>query len=85
MLVAMYEHSVFVQGVVWRINSFDQWGVELGKVLAGTILGEERKLVAGQAVDLGHHDASTQQLIERFVSRRTGLECGLPTRGLEDR
>jgi glucose-6-phosphate isomerase len=40
MLIALYEHKVFVQGVLWGINSFDQWGVELGKDLAGTILDE---------------------------------------------
>ncbi len=71
-LIALYEHSIFVQGVVWRINSFDQWGVELGKVLAGTILDEEQRLLAGEAVDLSHHDASTQALIERYVSRKDG-------------
>ncbi len=49
MLIALYEHKIFVQGVIWRINSFDQWGVELGKVLAGTILDEEQRLLAGDA------------------------------------
>ncbi len=71
-LIAFYEQSIFVQGVVWRINSFDQWGVELGKVLAGTILDEERRLLAGEAVNLSHHDASTQALIERYISRQDG-------------
>ena len=70
MLIALYEHEIFVQGVVWRVNSFDQWGVELGKVLAGNILGEENKLLAGEEVDLGHHDSSTRALIERFVARQ---------------
>jgi glucose-6-phosphate isomerase len=70
MLIALYEHEIFVQGVVWRVNSFDQWGVELGKVLAGNILGEEKELLAGREVDLGHHDSSTRALIERFVARR---------------
>ncbi|MEJ2582261.1 MAG: glucose-6-phosphate isomerase, partial [Acidobacteriota bacterium] len=70
MLLAMYEHQVFVQGVVWRINSFDQWGVEFGKILAGTILGETGSLEAGREVDLSHHDSSTRALIERFVDRR---------------
>jgi glucose-6-phosphate isomerase len=56
--------------VVWRINSFDQWGVELGKVMAGTILDEERRLLAGEAVDLSHHDGSTQALLERCIARR---------------
>ena len=69
-LVAIYEHSIFVQGIVWRINSFDQWGVELGKVLAGNILGEEKRLASGDEVDLSHHDSSTKALIERFVSRQ---------------
>ncbi len=70
MLIALYEHEIFVQGVVWRVNSFDQWGVELGKVLAGNILGEEKRLLAGEEVDLDHHDSSTRALIERFVARR---------------
>jgi len=69
-LIALYEQAIFVQGVVWRINSFDQWGVELGKVLAGTILDEEQRLLAGDAVDLSHHDSSTQALIERYVARK---------------
>ncbi|MEM7729251.1 MAG: glucose-6-phosphate isomerase [Pseudomonadota bacterium] len=56
-LIALYEHKVFVQGVIWGINSFDQWGVELGKILAGTILEE---LGNGRA---GTHDASTDALI----------------------
>ena len=70
MLIALYEHEIFAQGVVWRVNSFDQWGVELGKVLAGNILGEEKRLLAGEEVVLGHHDSSTRALIERFVARR---------------
>ena len=73
MLMALYEHAIFVQGVVWRINSFDQWGVELGKALAGTILEEERRLLAGEAVDLSGHDSSTQALIERCISRRASI------------
>ena len=56
-LIALYEHKIFVQGVVWGINSFDQWGVELGKVLAQAILPE---LSGGAA---GSHDASTEGLI----------------------
>jgi glucose-6-phosphate isomerase len=59
-LIALYEHKVFVQGAVWGINSFDQWGVELGKVLAGKI---EREL-AGE-VPAQSHDASTRALIGR--------------------
>ncbi len=70
MLVAAYEHKIFVQGVIWRVNSFDQWGVELGKVLAGTILREEIALLAGEDVDLIAHDASTRALIERMVRCR---------------
>jgi glucose-6-phosphate isomerase len=59
-LVALYEHSVFTQGAVWNIDSFDQWGVELGKVLATKILGE---IEGGGAVG---HDSSTTRLIERY-------------------
>jgi glucose-6-phosphate isomerase len=61
-LVALYEHSVFVQGVVWDINSFDQWGVELGKALAQRIVGE---LQGPDDAALGH-DSSTNALIERY-------------------
>ena len=60
-LIALYEHKVFVQGVIWRINSFDQWGVELGKELAQTILPE---LEDGGPVD--SHDRSTNGLINRY-------------------
>lgn len=63
-LIAMYEHKVFVQGVIWGINSFDQWGVELGKQLAKTILAE----LNGQ-IDPQNHDASTSRLIRLY--RRT--------------
>ena len=59
-LIALYEHKVFVEGVLWNINSFDQWGVELGKTLATAVLGE---LQGGAA---GPHDASTAALIERL-------------------
>lgn len=62
-LVALYEHKIFVQGVIWRINSFDQWGVELGKVLANVILGE---LEEGK---VGEHDCSTTGLMERFLAK----------------
>jgi glucose-6-phosphate isomerase len=61
-LVALYEHSVFVQGTVWSVNSFDQWGVELGKVLAKTVAGE---LSAAEEPDLSH-DSSTNALIRRY-------------------
>ncbi|HKP14187.1 MAG TPA: glucose-6-phosphate isomerase [Blastocatellia bacterium] len=59
-LVALYEHSVFTQGVIWGIDSFDQWGVELGKVLAKRIIPE---LSSDAAPD---HDSSTAALIERY-------------------
>ncbi|MGC5628002.1 glucose-6-phosphate isomerase [Georgenia sp. Z1344] len=66
-LVALYEHEVFVQGVVWGINSFDQWGVELGKVLA-TRIGEELTAEEGPAADA--HDSSTSELIRRYREAR---------------
>jgi len=62
-IIAMYEHKVFVQGIIWNINSFDQWGVELGKVLAKKILPE---LQGDTVVD--SHDASTNGLINYFKS-----------------
>ena len=65
-LIAFYEHKVFVQGVVWGINSFDQWGVELGKVLAGAI-GEELASVSEPDLD---HDSSTNALISRYRRAR---------------
>lgn len=61
-LVALYEHSVFTQGAIWGINSFDQWGVELGKVLAQRIVPE---LESKEAPDL-RHDSSTNALIARY-------------------
>lgn len=64
-LLALYEHKVFVQGVIWGVNSFDQWGVELGKVLAGKILAE---FSAPEASDA--HDASTRALIARYRKGR---------------
>ncbi len=67
MLIALYEMKIFVQGIIWRINSFDQWGVELGKVLAKTILKEEEELLQGRQVDLKHHDTSTAGLLQHFV------------------
>jgi glucose-6-phosphate isomerase len=63
-LVALYEHSVFTQGAIWNINSFDQWGVELGKVLAQRIIPE---LESDSAL---HHDSSTNALIERYRKTR---------------
>ena len=61
-LVALYEHSVFTQGTIWNIDSFDQWGVELGKVLANKIIPE---LESGAEPDL-RHDSSTTALIRRY-------------------
>jgi glucose-6-phosphate isomerase len=65
-LIALYEHKVFVQGTIWRINSFDQWGVELGKVLASRIAGE---LEEQAEPDLAH-DSSTNALIRRYRAAR---------------
>jgi glucose-6-phosphate isomerase len=61
-LVALYEHSVFTQGILWNIDSFDQWGVELGKVLAQRIIPE---LTAAAEPKLAH-DSSTNSLISRY-------------------
>jgi len=69
MLVAAYEHKIFTSGVIWRINSFDQWGVELGKQLAATILDEERGLLVGGSGVLSHHDSSTAGLLRYFAER----------------
>src|SRR5260370_34981493 len=65
-LAAMYEHSVFTQGAIWQINSFDQWGVELGKVLAQRIIPE---LESPSEPSLGH-DSSTNNLIRRYRKLR---------------
>jgi glucose-6-phosphate isomerase len=67
-LVALYEHSVFTQGTVWNIDSFDQWGVELGKALANQIAPE---LESASEPDL-HHDSSTNALIRRYRSLKAG-------------
>jgi glucose-6-phosphate isomerase len=64
-LIALYEHKIFAQGIIWGINSFDQWGVELGKQLAGVILGE---LEAGRVT--ADHDGSTAALLDYFLARR---------------
>ena len=64
-LIALYEHKIFVQGIVWQINSFDQWGVELGKQLAGVVLGE-----LSEEADVGRHDASTNGLLAYFKQNR---------------
>jgi glucose-6-phosphate isomerase len=66
-LVALYEHSVFTQGAIWGVNSFDQWGVELGKALARRIAAE---LTSDDVPELAH-DSSTNALIRRYRRRRT--------------
>jgi glucose-6-phosphate isomerase len=66
-LIAFYEHKIFVQGLIWEVNSFDQWGVELGKQLAGRLL---TKLQGEQPVT--DHDSSTNGLINAFKAWRTG-------------
>ncbi len=63
-LIALYEHKIFVQGVIWNIFSYDQWGVELGKQLAGTIL---KDITSSEIAD---HDASTLQLLQKFKSSK---------------
>ena len=68
-LIALYEHKVFVQGTIWNINSFDQWGVELGKVLAKRISPE---LVSKTEPNL-NHDSSTNILIQRY--RRSRIDA----------
>ena len=65
-LVALYEHKVFVQSVIWDDNPFDQWGVELGKQLAGRILGE---IEGGEAAA---HDPATAALVARVRRMRAG-------------
>ncbi len=66
-LIALYEHKVFTQGVIWDVNSFDQWGVELGKVLANRIVPE---LESAEEPSLDH-DSSTNALIERYRRQRS--------------
>ena len=68
-LIALYEHKVFVQGALWDINSFDQWGVELGKQLAEKVFAE---LTSAQTPDLAH-DGSTNQLITFYRKARRRL------------
>jgi glucose-6-phosphate isomerase len=67
MLIALYEHKVFVEGAIWDINSFDQWGVELGKALATRLL----PVVEGATADA--LDSSTRGLVERFRSLKGGV------------
>ncbi|RMG50574.1 MAG: glucose-6-phosphate isomerase, partial [Gammaproteobacteria bacterium] len=64
-LIALYEHKIFVQGVIWNINSFDQWGVELGKKLASRILVE-----LNEGLPVASHDSSTNGLINTYLEMR---------------
>lgn len=64
-LIALYEHKIFVQGVIWNIYTFDQWGVELGKQLAGKILPELR-----DGAPVSGHDSSTNGLINAYKKMR---------------
>ena len=64
-LIALYEHKIFVQGIIWNVNSFDQWGVELGKKLASAIIPELES-----AAPVTSHDASTNALINEWKQRR---------------
>ncbi|MCL5952881.1 MAG: glucose-6-phosphate isomerase [Nitrospirae bacterium] len=66
-LVALYEHSVFTSGIIWGIDSFDQWGVELGKVMAVRIIDE----IAGKSPKGGAHDSGTAQLLEWYRKNRS--------------
>jgi len=60
-MIAMYEHKIFVQGVIWNIYSYDQWGVELGKQLASNILEEINKS------EVSKHDNSTENLLKSYL------------------
>ncbi len=75
-LVALYEHIVFTQGVIWNIDSFDQWGVELGKVLAQRIIPE----LGGRAEPPLNHDSSTNALIRRYRKARERRVVTIRTR-----
>jgi glucose-6-phosphate isomerase len=68
-LVALYEHSVFTQGAIWQIDSFDQWGVELGKMLAQKIIPE----LENPAEPVLQHDSSTNELIRRYRRMKAAL------------
>jgi glucose-6-phosphate isomerase len=68
-LVALYEHNVFTQGAIWSINSFDQWGVELGKALAQRIIPE----LEGATDPKLKHDSSTNNLISRYRKMKGSL------------
>ena len=63
-LIALYEHKIFVQGIIWNIFSYDQWGVELGKQLANSILGEINSGTINQ------HDSSTEFLLKHFLKNK---------------
>jgi len=69
MLTAMYEHKIFVQGVIWNIYSFDQWGVELGKKLANNILPQ-----LGLEAEITGHDSSTTGLMNTYKEMSAGLQ-----------
>ena len=69
-LIALYEHSVFTQGTIWQVNSFDQWGVELGKVLAKRIIPELQAPVEPTL----EHDSSTNRLIRRYRSHKAPVD-----------
>jgi glucose-6-phosphate isomerase len=71
-LIALYEHKIFTQGIIWNINSFDQWGVELGKELAKAILPELEK-----PGTITSHDSSTNGLINRFKDYRTATNVDI--------
>ena len=70
----MYEHKIFVQGVIWNIFSFDQWGVELGKALADNIFPELSPGLTGDA-EVVSHDSSTNALIN-ITKKMRNQECG---------
>jgi glucose-6-phosphate isomerase len=72
-LIALYEHSVFVQGTIWQIDSFDQWGVELGKVLAERIISE----LENKPGDKLKHDSSTNILIKRYREMKIQSDIAL--------
>lgn len=86
-LIAIHEHKIFVQGVLWGIYSFDQWGVELGKQMASRILpeleraGEAPDRAGSAAADAPRHDASTQGLIAHYYRLRAGGRDGAGTTG----
>ena len=71
MLIALYEHKIFTQGIIWNINCFDQWGVELGKQLAKAILPELEK--PGEVTS---HDSSTNGLINHYKNSEQGVNFG---------